>query len=42
MRLIAKGDVDTAIGIMRSKNEKDTDFFFEYQLDEEGRLKSMF
>lgn len=37
MKLIAKGDPDTAIGIMRSEKEKDIDFFFEYVLDKEGR-----
>ncbi|XP_020181693.1 protein FAR1-RELATED SEQUENCE 5-like [Aegilops tauschii subsp. strangulata] len=42
MKLIAKGDANTAIGIMRSRKEKDPDFFFEYVLDKEGRLKSMF
>ena len=42
MKLIAKGDANTAIGIMRSRKEMDPDFFFEYVLDKEGRLKSMF
>nr|XP_040249178.1 protein FAR1-RELATED SEQUENCE 5-like [Aegilops tauschii subsp. strangulata] len=42
MKLIAKGDVETAVGIMRSRKAKDPDFFFEYKLDKEGRLKSMF
>ena len=40
-KLLAKGDADTAIGIMRSRKEKDPDFFFEYVMDKEGRLKSM-
>ena len=42
MKLIAKGDANTAIGIMRSRKEKDPEFFFEYVLDKEGHLKSMF
>ncbi|XP_044950909.1 protein FAR1-RELATED SEQUENCE 5-like [Hordeum vulgare subsp. vulgare] len=40
-KLLAKGDADTAIGIMRSRKEKDPDLFFEYMLDKEGRLKGM-
>ncbi|XP_020197058.1 protein FAR1-RELATED SEQUENCE 5-like [Aegilops tauschii subsp. strangulata] len=32
MKLIAKGDAETAVGIMRSKKEKDPEFFFEYVL----------
>ena len=42
MKLIAKGDAETAVGIMRSRKEKDPEFFFEYVRDKEGRLKSMF
>ena len=42
MKLTAKGDADSVIGIMRSKMAKDPDFFFEYVLNKEGRLKSMF
>ncbi|XP_020175538.3 protein FAR1-RELATED SEQUENCE 5-like [Aegilops tauschii subsp. strangulata] len=42
MKLIAKGDAETAGGIMRSRKEKDPEFFFEYVRDKEGRLKSMF
>ncbi|XP_044344058.1 protein FAR1-RELATED SEQUENCE 5-like [Triticum aestivum] len=42
MKLIAKGDAETAVGIMRSRQAKDPDFFFEYELDKEGRLKCMF
>ena len=42
MKLIAKGDANTAIGIMRSRKEKDPEFFFEYVLDKEGHLKSLF
>ena len=42
MKLIAKSDANTSIGIMRNRKEKDPDFFFEYVLDKEGRLKSMF
>uniref|UniRef100_A0A8I6WKI6 MULE transposase domain-containing protein n=1 Tax=Hordeum vulgare subsp. vulgare TaxID=112509 RepID=A0A8I6WKI6_HORVV len=42
MKLIAKGDAETAVGIMRSGKTNDPDFFFEYVLDKEGRLKSMF
>ncbi|KAM3197683.1 hypothetical protein ACQJBY_073010 [Aegilops geniculata] len=42
IKLIAKGDIDTALGIMRSKKAKDPNFFFEYMLDKEGQLKSMF
>ena len=41
-KLIAKGDAETAVGIMRSRKEKDPEFFFEYVRDKEGRLKSMF
>ena len=40
-KLLAKGDAETAIGIMKSRKEKDPDFFFEYVLDAEERLKSM-
>ena len=28
MKLIAKGDAETAVGIMRSRKEKDPEFFF--------------
>ena len=42
MKLIAKGDANTAIGIMRSRKEKDPDFFFEHTVDAEGKLKNMF
>ena len=42
MKLIAKGDAETAVGIIRSRQAKDPDFFFEYELDKEGRLKCMF
>ena len=38
---IEKGDAAKAIGIMVSRKE-DPDFFFEYQVYAEGRLKSMF
>ena len=42
MKLIAKGDAETAVDIMRSRKAKDPDFFFQYMLDKEGRLKSIF
>lgn len=41
IKLIAKGDAETAVGIMRSRKQKDPDFF-EYVLDKEARLKCMF
>ena len=41
-KLIAKGDAATTVGIMRSRQKKDPGFFFDYDLDDEGRLKSMF
>ncbi|KAK1661601.1 hypothetical protein QYE76_049760 [Lolium multiflorum] len=41
-KLLAKGDAATTIGIMLSRKEKDPSFYFDYDLDEEGRLKRMF
>ena len=37
-----KGDADTAIGIMMTRKARDPDFFFEYTVDAEGKLKNMF
>ena len=43
MKLLAKGDVDIAVGIMIRRKDKNRDFFFfEYIVDAEGRLKNMF
>ncbi|KAK1620705.1 hypothetical protein QYE76_026222 [Lolium multiflorum] len=41
-KLIAKGDAATALGIMAARKKSDPEFFFDYQVDDEGRLKSMF
>ncbi|KAK1699325.1 hypothetical protein QYE76_016022 [Lolium multiflorum] len=41
-KLLAKGDAATTIGIMLSRKEKDPSFYFDYDLDKEGRLKRMF
>ena len=41
-KLLSKGDVATAIGIMASRKEKDPSFFFEYKLDKEGHMNRMF
>ncbi|XP_010240740.1 protein FAR1-RELATED SEQUENCE 5-like [Brachypodium distachyon] len=41
-KLIANGDASTSLGIMLSRRDNDPDFFFEYQADEMGRLRSMF
>ncbi|XP_048574232.1 protein FAR1-RELATED SEQUENCE 5-like [Triticum urartu] len=41
MKLLAQGDVDTAIGIMMTRRERDPDFF-EHTVDDEGRLKNLF
>ncbi|KAK1643049.1 hypothetical protein QYE76_060885 [Lolium multiflorum] len=41
-KLLAKGDAATTIGIMLSRKEKDPSFYFDYDLDEEGRPKRMF
>ncbi|XP_044354510.1 uncharacterized protein [Triticum aestivum] len=43
MKLLAKGDVDIAVGIMIRRKDKNRDFFFfEYIVDAGGRLKNMF
>ena len=42
MKLLAKGDADTAIGIMMTRKARDPDFFFEHTVDAEGKLKNMF
>ena len=41
-KLIAKGDAATAVGIMRARQKNDPGFFFDYDLDDEEHLKSMF
>nr|XP_051211224.1 protein FAR1-RELATED SEQUENCE 3-like [Lolium perenne] len=41
-KLLAKDDAATTIGIMLSRKEKDPSFYFDYDLDKEGRLKRMF
>jgi zinc finger SWIM domain-containing protein 3 len=41
-KVLAKGDAATIIGIMASRKEKDPNFYFDYDLDEEGWLKRMF
>ncbi|KAK1683075.1 hypothetical protein QYE76_043923 [Lolium multiflorum] len=41
-KLIVKGDAATALGIMAARKKSDPEFFFDYQVDDEGRLKSMF
>ena len=40
--LLQNGDAATAVGILVGLKEKDPEFFFEYQTDKEGRLKSLF
>ncbi|XP_040249298.1 protein FAR-RED IMPAIRED RESPONSE 1-like [Aegilops tauschii subsp. strangulata] len=42
MKLLAKGDADTVIGIMMTRKARDPDFFFEHTVDAEGNLKNMF
>ena len=42
MKLLAKGDANTAIGIMMTRKTRDPDFFFEHTVDAEGQLKNMF
>lgn len=41
-KLLSSGDAATAIGIMHSRKEKDSDFFFEHQVDDKGRLTCLF
>jgi zinc finger SWIM domain-containing protein 3 len=41
-KLIAKGDGKTVIGILQMRKEAGPDFFFDHQVDDKGRLKSMF
>nr|XP_045088153.1 uncharacterized protein LOC123496851 [Aegilops tauschii subsp. strangulata] len=42
IKLLAKDDADTAIGIMMTRKARDPDFFFEHSVDAEGKLKNMF
>ena len=42
MKLLAQGDVDTAVGIMLTRKDRDPDFFFEHTVDAEGRLQNLF
>ena len=37
-----EGDAATTLGILASRKAKDLDFFYDYQVNKEGRLKSMF
>nr|XP_051199357.1 protein FAR1-RELATED SEQUENCE 5-like [Lolium perenne] len=41
-RLLFDGDATTAIRIMSKRKKRDPEFFFEYDVDEKGRLKHMF
>ena len=41
-KMLEKGDANTAIGMMLSRKKRDPGFFFEYQLDENGNLQTMF
>ena len=40
-KLIEMGDATTTIDMMNKRKKNDPDFFFDYQLDEDGRLKSL-
>ncbi|CAO2196946.1 unnamed protein product [Urochloa humidicola] len=39
---IAEGDAMTVLGLMQSRQKEDPDFYYDYQLDDEGHLKTMF
>ncbi|KAK1602044.1 hypothetical protein QYE76_027202 [Lolium multiflorum] len=41
-RLLFDGDATTAIRIMAKRKKRDPEFFYEYDVDEKGRLKHMF
>ena len=41
-KMIMKGDARTAIEIMTARKLKDPDFYFDYRIDDKGRLSSMF
>ncbi|XP_071678269.1 protein FAR1-RELATED SEQUENCE 5-like [Lolium perenne] len=41
-RLLFDGDATKAIRIMSKRKKRDPEFFFEYDVDEKGRLKHMF
>nr|XP_051222104.1 protein FAR1-RELATED SEQUENCE 5-like [Lolium perenne] len=41
-RLLFDGDATTAIRIMSKRKKRDPEFFFEYDVDEKGRLRHMF
>nr|XP_051221189.1 protein FAR1-RELATED SEQUENCE 5-like [Lolium perenne] len=41
-RLLFDGDATTAIRIMSKRKKRDPEYFFEYDVDEKGRLKHMF
>ncbi|XP_071678488.1 protein FAR1-RELATED SEQUENCE 5-like [Lolium perenne] len=41
-RLLFDGDATTAIRIMAKRKKRDPEFFYEYDVDDKGRLKHMF
>jgi zinc finger SWIM domain-containing protein 3 len=41
-KLLAGGDATSAIAMMENRRKKFADFFFEYDVDSKGRLKSLF
>jgi hypothetical protein len=40
-KVLADGDATTAISMMESRKKKNPDFFYEYDVDSKGRLKSL-
>ena len=41
-KLVQKGDAVTVIEMMNARKQKDPEFYFDYQLDENERLKTLF
>jgi zinc finger SWIM domain-containing protein 3 len=41
-KMLSNGDASTALGIMKMRKNNDPDFYFDYDVDEEKRLKRMF
>lgn len=39
---ILEGDASATLELMKKRRDKDPDFFYEYQVDDEGRLKNLF